>query len=77
MVQRLKDYDLTRDDWEDLIELNYYSGRVPVLSKIETKVRYLSVQYDTAQPVALDVHVLNYSCNELGRVLHVCIVSLG
>ena len=77
MVQRLKDYDLTRDDWEDLIELNYYSGRVPVLSKIGTKVRYLSVQYDTAQPVALDVHVLKYSCNELGRVLHVCIVSLG
>ena len=77
MVQRLKDYDLTRDDWEDLIELNYYSGRVPVLSKIETKVRYLSVQYDTVQPVALDVHVLNYSCNELGRVLHVYIVSLG
>ena len=74
MVQRLKDYDLTRDDWEDLIELNYYSGRVPVLSKIGTKVRYLSVQYDIAQPVALDVHVLNTAA--MSWVLfYMCILS--
>ena len=39
VVQLLEEYDLTREDWDNILELSHYTGRADVMSLITTKVR--------------------------------------
>lgn len=39
VVNTLRHYDLTREDWDNLVELVQFSGRNPILAKLDSKVR--------------------------------------
>lgn len=38
VVSLLEVYDMTRDDWDSVLELAHYSGRTQIMSMIDTKV---------------------------------------
>lgn len=61
VVERLKDYDLTREDWEDVIELNSYSGRVSVLSTIDSKVKATFTKLYNKEDIKLPYSVMTVS----------------
>ncbi|XP_019849550.1 PREDICTED: replication factor C subunit 1-like [Amphimedon queenslandica] len=58
VVETLKDYDLTREDWEDVIELNSYSGRASALSTIDPKVKATLTRLYNKEDIKLPYSVM-------------------
>ena len=67
VVKNLGHYDLTKEDWENMLELSHYSGRQDVLSQINPKVSNHSNR--------LNSHVTNNIPNRSKRHLLVLIIK--